>query len=507
MESKNIDVEIVISSTAEDQKEVSSELRPEENRGRSGSRSSESSPFMTDSEGDGDGEDFYDAQSDIKNNNGEARKEKITRKSSMIKLTSDLKDKIISQTEWLFSDENLQKDGFLLKHVKRNKDGFVNLKLLSSFKKMRSVCKDYRVICEALKDSKLLQLNEECTKIQRKQPLPDKLFDNAPVRFVVVSNIKTDNPTMDFLSDMFSKNAQIEGVRIIRPGKKAPSDLQSHFAHNPELVNETIAVVEFETAELAEEISLKGLPPSEKFGEPKLSLLHLSAKQISKRTRHISGGSEPRSGSEDVNSGREEEAIQKAQRGKRGDRKKMHKKANESLKSSDYASSSDNDASFSAFSSYRRRYKEAGSPQSSSPQQSPKSVRRSPMNLNSGQNGTTPDSSPGSQRKQFEQKQGKKTTVGKFSRELKLSPLAKDSSPMTSPELKHRRNQNKIIIETSSLPNSPWITRRKLYNKDQNENVVSLNGKLNPFGLVRQPRGPDGTRGFSKPLNQVAIHA
>jgi len=97
--------------------------------------------------------------------------------------------------------------------------------------------------------------------------------------------------------------------------------------------------------------------------------------------------------------------------------------------------------------------------------------------------------------------------MGKFSRELKLSPLTKDGSPMTSPEMRHRKKQNKIVIETSSLPNSPWITRRKMYTKDHNENVETLNGKLNAFGLVRQPKGPDGTKGFIKSLNQIAIRA
>ena len=43
----------------------------------------------------------------------------------------------MDQIEFYFSDENLEKDAFLLKHVRRNKLGYVSVKLLTSFKKVR----------------------------------------------------------------------------------------------------------------------------------------------------------------------------------------------------------------------------------------------------------------------------------------------------------------------------------------------------------------------------------
>ncbi len=50
----------------------------------------------------------------------------------------DLTHKITAQLENYLSDENLTDDAFLLKHVQRNKMGYVSLKLLTSFKKVRS---------------------------------------------------------------------------------------------------------------------------------------------------------------------------------------------------------------------------------------------------------------------------------------------------------------------------------------------------------------------------------
>lgn len=49
----------------------------------------------------------------------------------------ELIHKLVVQIEFYLSDENLEHDAFLLKHVRRNKLGFVSVKLLTSFKKVR----------------------------------------------------------------------------------------------------------------------------------------------------------------------------------------------------------------------------------------------------------------------------------------------------------------------------------------------------------------------------------
>ena len=46
--------------------------------------------------------------------------------------------RVASQVEFHLSDENLAKDAFLLKHVQKNKMGFVSIKLLMSLKKVGS---------------------------------------------------------------------------------------------------------------------------------------------------------------------------------------------------------------------------------------------------------------------------------------------------------------------------------------------------------------------------------
>ena len=50
----------------------------------------------------------------------------------------------VIQVEFYFSDANITKDKFLLKHVRRNKEGFVSLKLVASFKRVKHLTKDWR---------------------------------------------------------------------------------------------------------------------------------------------------------------------------------------------------------------------------------------------------------------------------------------------------------------------------------------------------------------------------
>lgn len=55
-------------------------------------------------------------------------------------------EEIVEQVEFYFSNVNITKDKFLLKHVKRNKEGYVSLKLISSFKRVKHLCKDWRQV-------------------------------------------------------------------------------------------------------------------------------------------------------------------------------------------------------------------------------------------------------------------------------------------------------------------------------------------------------------------------
>lgn len=371
--------------------------------------------------------------------------------------SDELAEKIVSQVEFYLGDDNLAKDAFLLKHVRRNKEGYVNLKLITSFKKVKTLTKDYRVVAEALEKSKELSLNSEKTKVRRNVPLPSELLERNPGRTVVVTRL--ENATMEGVSEIFSKCGEIELIRIIRPGKPIPADLKSYFAKHPELEKETTAVVAFETmaaaARACSELSKEGGMKVVELGK------HGAKKEKSKsKTKSKERGSD---GGRD--SDEEHDVSKKKRRNRKKDKRVqelMGKNSDDSLSSS---CSSDTDNSYSSFSTCRRRYNSGGSP--------------------TPERAGSPTTSP--------------RTLG----------IGARRSPQSSPELP-RKLANISVKEGSnsapnSTPNSPWSQRRKFGspNSSHSQKSSPLVDSTSPRhrmiqleGVQRLPKGPDGTRGF-----------
>jgi la-related protein 6 len=163
----------------------------------------------------------------------------------------ELANRIVSQVEFYFSDVNITKDAFLLKHVKRNKEGFVSLKLISSFKRVKHLAKDWRVVACALARSTKLQINEAGTKLRRLAPLP-QYDETTPSRTVVAMHLPHDKPTIESVAELFSCYGEIALVRILRPGNPVPADVRNFVAKRPELNGVVCALVEFVNTASAE---------------------------------------------------------------------------------------------------------------------------------------------------------------------------------------------------------------------------------------------------------------
>ncbi|KAJ2944951.1 hypothetical protein O0L34_g1848 [Tuta absoluta] len=164
----------------------------------------------------------------------------------------ELANRIVSQVEFYFSDANITKDAFLLKHVRRNKEGYVSLKLISSFKRVKHLTKDWRVVAEALKRSTKLEINEAGTKLRRVEPLP-AYDETTPSRTVVAVRMPIDKPSVENVSRLFASCGEIALVRVLRPGNPVPADVRQFLNKNPSLVNCVCALVEFTESEAARE--------------------------------------------------------------------------------------------------------------------------------------------------------------------------------------------------------------------------------------------------------------
>lgn len=157
--------------------------------------------------------------------------------------------RIVQQVEFYFSDVNITKDAFLLKHVKRNKEGYVSLKLISSFKRVKHLAKDWRVVAYAITNgSTMLQVNEAGTKLRRLTALP-RYDDTAPSRTVVAFDLALEKPTIESVVDLFAPCGRIALVRILRPGNPVPADVRPFIVNLPDLAKVVCGLIEFEDSD------------------------------------------------------------------------------------------------------------------------------------------------------------------------------------------------------------------------------------------------------------------
>lgn len=153
---------------------------------------------------------------------------KSTQADDFVPPSDELTEKICTQVEFYFSDENIVKDAFLLKHVKRNKEGYVSLKLISSFKRVKHLSKDWRVVGAALAKSKKLQVNPQGTKIRRIDPLPP--FDQTtPSRTILAARLPVEKLSVESVAEIFRPCGEIALIRVLRPGHPAPAEVTSIF--------------------------------------------------------------------------------------------------------------------------------------------------------------------------------------------------------------------------------------------------------------------------------------
>ncbi len=73
----------------------------------------------------------------------------------------------------------------------------------------------------------VLQVNEEGTKLRRREPLPE-YDETTPSRTIVAVNLPTENPTIESVAELFSPCGDIALIRILRPGKPVPQDVKKH---------------------------------------------------------------------------------------------------------------------------------------------------------------------------------------------------------------------------------------------------------------------------------------
>ncbi|XP_076465063.1 la-related protein 6-like [Babylonia areolata] len=394
---------------------------------------------------------------------------KISAADGFTEPDDELRTKIIKQVEFYFSDANILKDTYLLKHVRRSKSGFISVMIIASFKRVKSLTKDPRVVVFSLRQSVELEINEEGTKVRRRKPMPE-YDETTPSRNVVAVNLATKNPTVDSVAEEFSKCRGVTLIRILRPGQSIPPDILKFAYKHPEIGTTVCAVIEFEKEGQAK-YTCRTMTNTEDWRNGRRVTLLSNTQKSRKDKRVINAEFENRPSPEDGDGGTGSESKKNKNA---GSRKKTHKFAAE-RKSSDGSETDSSDNS--NHHNHSTDSKSNESKPHSSPGSSPCSSRCRNRGKSSQVNATSQN---GVRCTHTEQNQ---------ERRLNNTEHSQGESSPSSPWVQHRRR----AVQDSKSKGSP--VSEVAWNSSSQSPMNSR--LLDMVGVLRQPRGPDGTKGFS----------
>lgn len=369
--------------------------------------------------------------------------------------------------DFYFSDANILKDSFLLKHVRRNKEGFVNLKLITSFKKMKTLTRDYRVVAYSLRrHSQTLIVNEDGNKAKRRNPLPD-YDETKPSRTVVAVNIPNEEKAnMESISSLFKSCGEITMLQILKPGSSIPQDIKKHLSKHPEISNSVCAVIEFEKHEYA----VKAVALSEGKTGIQVAMLATSATKTKAADDSESdsefGKNKKRNKKKAVRSTVVDRDREGLSSGSEGDFLMPRPRSRNS--------------SFGSDNSYGR-----GGYQRS---------LLSPTHADKSWTSPNGNSISNQRRRSMPMPQSPLADSSKSSSKASPKPSPK-SSPRASPEMRRRANSGSMPASPPEPGSSPWVQRRMQASREMSPLAKGANGKRLE-SIIRAPRGPEAGKGF-----------
>ncbi|GAM19144.1 hypothetical protein SAMD00019534_023190 [Acytostelium subglobosum LB1] len=153
---------------------------------------------------------------------------------------AELIEKIVKQVEYYFSDSNLPADKFLKGEVAKNPNGFVNIDIIASFNKMKTLTLDLQLVSDALKSSKKLEVSEDGKTVRRVDPLPDTELINKKTLYS--KGWPLDTTTIETVQAFFKPYGNVLSVRL-RKQKDKTSFKGSMFVDfdSEEIVTKIIA--------------------------------------------------------------------------------------------------------------------------------------------------------------------------------------------------------------------------------------------------------------------------
>ena len=88
-------------------------------------------------------------------------------------------------------------------------EGYLSVKLLTSFKKIKKLTRDWRVTAHALKRSNLVELSGDGHRVKRHAHLPDNLRRGRTMTSILAIRVPEDWATLESITNLFSTYGNI----------------------------------------------------------------------------------------------------------------------------------------------------------------------------------------------------------------------------------------------------------------------------------------------------------
>ena len=153
--------------------------------------------------------------------------------------------------EAYLSDIYLTKDIFLLKHFRKSKDGWISVKLMSTYKRLKRTATKISEVEDAVGLSSILELNSDKSKLRRIKPIPNCIDKYIPTRLVMLGDLNQEIRNLASLAKLASKYGSVIFLHLHRPGGNIPEKMREIISKKPELADYWCALVEFENIDSA----------------------------------------------------------------------------------------------------------------------------------------------------------------------------------------------------------------------------------------------------------------
>lgn len=156
---------------------------------------------------------------------------------------------------------------------------------------VKYLTRDWRLTLYALRFSELLEVNEAGTKVRRRIPVPESLLSIPPSKLLLAWDLLPQEQGMlplfqrrflETITRVFTPFGPIASIRILRPGRKPPSDVRKLSQRFPELLSKCCALVEYESLESARR-AFQDLAPRSYPGGQSIRVVQLCGKGFKKK--------------------------------------------------------------------------------------------------------------------------------------------------------------------------------------------------------------------------------